>query len=131
MRRQFRPVAVWRSSGGRTRAVGGCGCLLSLYTGRRRILHFCGSGGKKERRIFAAAGADHRRFAAQGAAPNPPFSGQKKKDLRVKSEVLFSEGLPAISNVRSLVRSVLHYELLQIRDILFDLIIEESKVLGV
>ena len=62
---------------------------------------------------------------------NPPFSGQKKKDLRVKSEVLFSEGLPAISNVRSLVRSVLRYELLQIRDILFDLIIEESKVLGV
>lgn len=72
-----------------------------------------------------------------GALPRrePPqtrlFPGKRKKDLRVKSEVLFSEGLPAISNVRSLVRSVLHYELLQIRDILFDLIIEESKVLGV
>lgn len=67
-----------------------------------------------------------------GSRPKPAFFRAKEKaDLRVKSEVLFSEGLPAISNVRSLVRSVLHYELLQIRDILFDLIIEESKVLGI
>lgn len=67
-----------------------------------------------------------------GSRPKPAFfRAKEKEDLRVKSEVLFSEELPAISNVRSLVRSVLHYELLQIRDILFDLIIEESKVLGV